>query len=271
MGNMFRRMGLSPEEIELAHKNTCVVTIRDLQDEAAIREFERHALVFQPDIFCINPMTSYLSGSVYRDELINRFLRVQLTPMLDRLKMSGLVVHHPPKPVTGPKEAKELTEFELQYGGAGMAALTNAPRGNMFLVHVSDDVFRLFVGKGFDDLGTKESSVMLRRSKDADGVMLWERCESERAQEANDKQAERKATTKPKLKVTYATLLKKFIATPKYSDAKVIEMSPRGRDWTKDALKELVREKKLVRSEVPNPKGAPNVFYHLPTLLEPAE
>jgi hypothetical protein len=180
------------------------------------------------------------------------------------------VAHHPPKPVNNPKDPKELTEFELQYGGAGMAALTNAPRGNMFLVHVNKQVFRLSVGKGFEDLGTSETAASIRRSKDSEDIMLWERCDSEEAEDANEKQAERKSNTKPKLKVTYDSLLKKFSPCKKYSDSKVIEMSPRGRDWTKDALKELVREKKLVRSEVPNPKGAPHVFYHLPTLLEPA-
>src|SRR5260221_1947579 len=93
MGQMSERMGLTEEQIKLAGENTSVLTIRDLQDVDAIREIERHALVVKPDVLCINPMTSYLSGGVYKDELINRFLRVQLTPMLDRLKMSGIVLH----------------------------------------------------------------------------------------------------------------------------------------------------------------------------------
>jgi hypothetical protein len=187
MGRIFKRMGLTKEQIALAHENTAVLTIRDLQDADAIAEIERHAAVLKSDVLVINPMTSYLGGSVYKDEVINKFLRVQLTPMLDRLKMSAIVVHHPPKPVISDKEPKDLTAFELQYGGAGMAALTNAPRGNMFLVHVDGDVFKLSVGKGFEDLGTKETVVYLRRSKDENGVMLWERCESEQAEEANEK------------------------------------------------------------------------------------
>jgi RecA-family ATPase len=193
MGQMFKRMGLNQKQLELADKNTAVLTIRDLQDANAIVEIERHAVVFKPDVLVINPMTSYLGGSVYKDEVINRFLRVELTPMLDRLKMSGIVVHHPPKPVVSDKEPKDLTAFELQYGGAGMAALTNAPRGNMFLTHVDGDVFKLSVGKGFEDLGTKETVAYLHRSKDESGIMLWERCESEKAQEANDKLDQRRA------------------------------------------------------------------------------
>ena len=93
--------------------------------------------------------------------------------MLDRLGIGAIVVHHPPKPTGGgPKEQKDLTAFELQYGGAGMAALTNAPRGNVFLTHIDGEVFKLSVGKGFDDLGTKESSVSLRRTRDGAGVWL---------------------------------------------------------------------------------------------------
>jgi len=271
MGHMFKRMGLSSEETELADQNTAVLTIRDLQDARAIAEIERHALVFKPDIIVINPMTSYLSGSVYKDEVINRFLRVELTPVLDRLKASGIVVHHPPKPIVNDKEPRDLTAFELQYGGAGMAALTNAPRGNMFLTHVDGDVFKLQAGKGFEDLGTPETVAYLRRSRDEQNIMLWERCESEMAEEANEKEVRRKAKKKTVQLITYDKLLKVFKPTAKISSQKVLEISPRGRDWTTDALKELVREKKLVRSEEPNPKGQPFVLYHLPTLLEPAE
>jgi hypothetical protein len=195
--------------------------------------------------------------------------------MLDRLKASAIVVHHPPKPTVSDKEPKDLTAFELQYGGAGMAALTNAPRGNVFLVHVDGDVFKLSVGKGFEDLGTKERVVSLQRSKDEEGVMLWERCESEKAEEANEKEAQRKAKKTKETFIPYEHLLKLFKPTDKISCEKVLAASKKdlgkGRDWTKDGLKELVREKKLVRSKEHNPKGQPHIFYHLPTLLEPAE
>ena len=44
----------------------------------------------------------------------------------------------------------------------------------------------------------------------------------------------------------------------------------RGKDWAKDAMAELVTERKLAKTSEHNPKGQPFVFYHLPTLLEPA-
>ena len=68
MGQMFKRMGLNQKQLELADKNTAVLTIRDLQDANAIVEIERHAVVFKPDVLVINPMTSYLGGSVYKDD-----------------------------------------------------------------------------------------------------------------------------------------------------------------------------------------------------------
>ena len=151
MGWMFKRMGLTDEELRLADQNTVVLTIRDLQDASAIAEIERHALAVKPDMIVINPMTSYLGGSVYKDEAINAFLRVSLTPLLDRIKASAVVVHHPPKPILSDKEPKDLTAFELQYGGAGMAALTNAPRSNMFLEPtLTATSSNSKVGKGFE-------------------------------------------------------------------------------------------------------------------------
>jgi hypothetical protein len=275
MGHMFKRMGLTDEELRLADQNTVVLTIRDLQDGSAIAEIDRHALVFKPDVIVINPMTSYLGSSVYKDEAINAFLRVSLTPLLDRLKASAIVVHHPPKPITSDREPKDLTAFELQYGSAGMAALTNAPRGNMFLTHVDGDVFKLQVGKGFEDLGTGETIAYLRRSKDDNGVMLWERCESEKAEEANEKEAKRKSKKRSDQFVPYDRVLKCFNPAAKYPRTKIIELSKKelgkGRDWTDDAMKQLVFEKKLAKSEEPNPRGQPFVFYHLPTVLEPTE
>jgi len=275
MGQMFKRMDLSDADIQLADQNTAVLTIRDLQDKNAIDETERYATMFKPDVLVINPLTSYLSGSVYRDEIINAFLRVHLTPMLDRLAASAIVVHHPPKPVTTDKDPKDLTAFELQYGGAGMAALTNAPRGNMFLAHVDSDVFKLTVGKGFDDLGSKETTAYLQRSKDENGVMLWQRCESKTAEQANEKLDERRAKTQKDKFTPYERLLNCFKPTAKYSPDKVIQLAKqdlnKGENWAKAAMRELVLEKKLAKSEEPNPKGQPFVFYHLPTLLEPVE
>jgi RecA-family ATPase len=273
MGKMYRRMELTEEQIALANENTAVLTIRDLQDQDAINEIERHAQIFKADVLCINPMTSYV-GSVYKDEAINRFLRVGLTPTLDRLKMSAIVAHHPPKPATSDKEPKDLTAFELQYGGAGMAALTNAPRGNIFLVHVDGDVFKLSVGKGFEDLGTKETVVFLRRSKDEDGIMLWQRCEPEKAEEATEKLTQRRAKKQHDRFVPYDRLLKSFKPTAKYLPSKVIELAKKdhskGRDWAKDAMRQLVSDKKLAKTEERSPRGQPFVYYHLPTLLEPA-
>jgi hypothetical protein len=215
-----------------------------------------------------------LSGGVYKDELINRFLRVQLTPLLDRLKMSGIVLHHPPKPVINDKEPKDLTAFELQYGGAGMAALTNAPRGNMFLVHVDGDVFKLIAGKGFEDLGTKETVAFLRRSKDEKGIMLWERCESEQAEEASEKLQQRKSKTAKDHFIPYERLLKVFKPTAKYSPETVVQLAKKdlnkGENWAKKAMKQLVAEEKLAKTREHNPEGQPFVFYHLPTFLEPA-
>jgi hypothetical protein len=276
MGQMYRRMGLKKNEITLARENLAVLTIRDLQDEKAIEEIERHALVFKPDIVCINPMTSYLSSSIYKDDIINRFLRVQLTPMLDRLKISAIVVHHPPKPVPGAKEPKELTAFEMQYGSAGMASLTNAPRGNVFLVHVESNVFKLSVGKGFEDLGTSETSVYLRRARDGDGIMLWEECDQAQADEAIEKQQRRKTKEQKTAQfVPYERLLKCLETKEKYSWQKIVELAKsrlgKGRDWALDAVRQLVLEKKLGKEDKKNPRGQAFVFYFLPTILEPAE
>ena len=199
--------------------------------------------------------------------------------MLDRLGIGAIVVHHPPKPTGGgPKEQKDLTAFELQYGGAGMAALTNAPRGNVFLTHIDGEVFKLSVGKGFDDLGTKESSVSLRRTRDGAGVWLWEKCDLKTAQEADQKKKERHGSgtgaTKPFL--AYDAVLKLLNPTRKYTEEELWQLVKqrldRGQNWTKAAIKQLCLEKKLAKSpeKISGKRGAYPVYYYLPTVLEPA-
>ena len=105
--------------------------------------------------------------------------------------------------------------------------------------------------------------------------MLWERCDSEQAEGANEKLDQRKTKKQRGKFVPYDRLFKCFKLTEKYTRAKVIELAKKdldqGRDWvTKLAIPQLISEKKLARSEKPNPKGQAFVFYHLPTILEPA-
>lgn len=74
MGRMYRRMGLSESENKV-NDNARILTIRDKQGEQAIKEIERHALVFKPDVVIVNPLTSFVDN-VYKEENLNHFLRV---------------------------------------------------------------------------------------------------------------------------------------------------------------------------------------------------
>lgn len=278
MGQMVKQMGLNQKQIELADQNTAVLTIRDMQDTGAIQEVERHAVFFKPNIICINPLTSYLSQGVYKEETINKFLRVDLTPMLDRIGASALVVHHPPKPMLG-AETKNLTAFELQYGGAGMAALTNAPRGNLFLTHIDESIFKLAVGKGFDDLGGEQTSAYLLRSK-PNGIMHWNECGKDEAETAVENEKKRKSNGKHGKNgsspngefVEYDRLLKYLKPSDKYTRGNLLQIGKKeamkGKNWTEEAIRTLVHEKKLLRSSYKNPTGGPTALFHLPTPME---
>jgi hypothetical protein len=70
--------------------------------------------------------------------------------------------------------------------------------------------------------------------------------------------------------------LKLLSPTKKYTDEELWQLVKqrldRGITWTKGATKQLWLEKKLAKSSVQTPgkKGAHQVYYHLPTVLEPA-
>jgi RecA-family ATPase len=58
MGQMFRRMKLTKDEIEQVRTNTAILSIRGLTGNAAISEIERHAEVAKPDVVAINPQSA---------------------------------------------------------------------------------------------------------------------------------------------------------------------------------------------------------------------
>ncbi len=200
MGRMYKRLGITKGQIEQIQKNTKILTLRNLQGLEAIDLIKKYSDKYHPDVLCINPLTSYISGSVYKDEDNNKFIRQWLIPTLDKYRMSGMLAHHPPKPPLSKTTIQDqLTEFELQYGAAGMASLTNACRSNMFLTHVNDEVYKISVAKGFSDLGTDKTWSTLKRSVEG-GIMLWEECNEEEFKEAEIKLEQRKSTrnnTKP--------------------------------------------------------------------------
>lgn len=277
MGQMAKKMSLTPLQMDVVAENTAILTINDIQDRDLLAEVERHAKVFMPDIICINPLTSYLSGGVYKEEVINDFLRVKLTPMLSRLQCSAILVHHPPKALPHGDQAKKLTAFELQYGGAGMAALTNAPRGNLFLTHVDGDIFKLSTGKGFDDLGCEQTSAYLQRCK-PEGIMQWKECTEEQAEKATEAENKRKADIHGKNGsgsggfATFDRLLKYLKPTQKYTRGSLEQIAKKdmnkGANWTEGAIQTLTFEKKLLRSTVKNPRGGAIALFHLPTPME---
>jgi len=125
IGQMFHRMGLNQSEIKQAHENTAVLVIDDFQDSRAVSEIERHALDFKPDIIWLNPLTSYLSGGVYKEEAINKFLRVDFGPMLKRIGASGITAHHPPKPTLDTRNSTVRLRTQRTKGcGSRIARLT---------------------------------------------------------------------------------------------------------------------------------------------------
>lgn len=277
ISHLCRRMALTPGERQLVAKNTAVVTLQGVQDSDAIAEMERYAEVFKPDVIWVNPLTSFLSKGVYDEVGLNDFIRGSFPSILRKLGCGGVLIQHPPKP--SGRNSNEQTIYELQYFGAGMAAITNASRGSLILLPVEGDVFALCGGKGFHELGWVTDRIYLRRSLDGEGNMLWEPCDPAQAQEANEKRDKRfggkKDGSNGRQKfVPHERILKLFNPTDKLLPEKVFELVKkhidRGTNWSKNAMKQMVHERRLVKTSVKHSRGQSEVFYHLPTILEPA-
>lgn len=204
MGKISDRAGFTPHELALIDKNTGVLSISDKQDADFFKELIPHIEAFKPDVIIINPLTSFICKGVYNDEPINTFLRVNLAPLLAKYNISAIVAHHPPKPKA--KEIDDLTAFEVQYAGSGMASLTNATRATLLIAHIDGDVFRLAAGKGYEELDSIDTEAYLKRDKDASGRMLWVECSGDEVTKATNARRTRKASADRKTTYSAADL-----------------------------------------------------------------
>ena len=128
------------------------------------------------DLVMLDPLFAYLGGDSSDQKDVSFFLRNVIDPVITRLNIALLILHHTNKP---PKDGKHGASIaDMAYLSAGSAELTNYPRGILAVLPTQrSDVFRLVAAKRGDRLGWgKDASGKPKRTKmiaHSDGYICW--------------------------------------------------------------------------------------------------
>lgn len=148
------------------------------------------------DLVMLDPLFAYLGGDSSDQKDVSFFLRNVIDPVITRLNIALLILHHTNKP---PKDGKHGSSVaDMAYLSAGSAELTNYPRGILAVLPTQrSDVFRLVAAKRGDRLGWgKTSDGKPRRTKmiaHSDGYICWRELDDAEAAQVIEEASERKA------------------------------------------------------------------------------
>lgn len=148
------------------------------------------------DLVMLDPLFAYLGGDSADQKDVSYFLRNVIDPVITRLNIALLILHHTNKP---PKDGKhDSSVADMAYLSAGSAELTNYPRGILAVLPTQrSDVFRLVAAKRGDRLGWgKDASGKPRRTKmiaHSDGYICWRELDDVEAAQVMEESGEKKS------------------------------------------------------------------------------
>jgi hypothetical protein len=175
-----RSLELSPDQTTSINANVLICHENGTVAESFVEEIveplvQRH----QPDLVWIDPVFQYLGGDANQQEVVGRFLRQNIGPLLKRHDCAVVFVHHTAKPS---KATKPNTNPLLRaYDAAGSAEFSNWPRAVLSLQSTNAaDTYRLVAAKRGGRLGwrmpdgiTRSYEKMLRHSREP-GTIFWQ-------------------------------------------------------------------------------------------------
>jgi hypothetical protein len=137
----------------------------------------------KPDIVFVDPLLAYIGGDSLKQEVMSKFLRNLINPILRRTGVLLFWVHHigkPGKQATGQEKSAE----EHKYSGLGSSELQNACREVISLSDEGGGTFKLeFTKRGRrtgikDERGKPMTAFNIEHHKDG---IVWVKCKGAKA------------------------------------------------------------------------------------------
>jgi hypothetical protein len=176
---VLQHLNLEPEELDRLEANfICVFESSRTGAEFITETLQPLLEEHSPDLIILDPVLSYLGGNANDQEVVGRFLRNLLNPMLQKYNCGAILVHHTAKPLTRDGVNRMATDFA--YLGAGSAEWANWARAVLILSAKDDgDLRELRIGKRFrlgwkDAVGAPSVTRLIRQNAAATGFYYTE-------------------------------------------------------------------------------------------------
>jgi hypothetical protein len=112
------------------------------------RKIERHGI----DVVFVDPLLAYVGGDILKQEVVSRFLRNQVNPVLRETGALLIWVHHISKP-GGEANGRERSSQDKKYQGLGSSEIQNICREVITLSEIEGGLFELNFTKRGNRLG----------------------------------------------------------------------------------------------------------------------
>lgn len=216
----------------------------------------------RPDIVWIDPALAYLGGESNDQDVVGKFLRNGLNPLLREFNCAGIIVHHTNKP-PGKNDAKGWTGTDQAYLGGGSAEWANWPRAVIALKKTPEHgIFELCVGKRGNRLNWRnadDSPAFSRHIAYAkgDGEIYWRLATDPEIESAHSGGASKGTADRGKVLMAVPTMGERIEKSELVRRCKLKDV---GRDRTLSLIKELIRDRMIHEERVPRSNGPAQVF-----------
>ena len=133
------------------------------------------------DLVILDPAFAYLGGDSLKAQDVSHFLRKVITPVLKKLNIGILIVHHTNKPQQNLYGQKQIQDGEYAYKGAGSAEWGNWPRCVITLRPVGS-IYELREGKRWRRLRWEDNNgkkIAYRYIGHSDHGICWREASNE--------------------------------------------------------------------------------------------
>ena len=122
------------------------------------------------DLVFVDPLLAFLGGDVNRQDVVSKFLRNQINPILKRTGAAMVLTHHVGKPSQNPAFKRSNV-----YGGIGTSDIQNWARAIMAVNDAGDGTFELVASKRGNRSGIPGGRTFI---KHATKGIFWEQSEA---------------------------------------------------------------------------------------------
>lgn len=151
---IYRGLEILEHEPSLKMVDANLVTNHNVSDtgEAFIHSLQKLVDHHEPDVVVVDPLLSFIGDDISKQEVVGRFCRNWLNPILTNSGVAFLGIHHTGKPPkeyqpSSKKPRAQRSMAEWSYVMMGSSELTNWARAVMILNQLPDQTYELIFSK----------------------------------------------------------------------------------------------------------------------------